>query len=133
MRCKLRINMSKTDQMVRFYLSIVLMVLAVSTSNYLFLICTIVLIYTALKRRCFIYGLFRINKNISKDSYYEELFIKHNKYKIAIYENDGKIVYKNDKFKEFYEDINYIQDLVSKVQNIQYDYIEDEELNICYI
>ena len=133
MRCRLRENISDIEKMVRFYIAIFLMTLSVSTQNYVYLIITIILLYTALKKRCFIYGIFGLNKNISKTQYYEELLLKNNINKICIYENDGQIVYKNNKFLKQYEDLYNIKELDKKNINVKYQYLEDEELNICYI
>ena len=133
MRCKLRENMTNIEKMIRFYIAIFFMTLSVSTSNYIYLVITIILLYTAIKKRCFIYGIFGINKNISKNQYYEMYLDKHNIYKIAIYENDGNIIYKNHNFFKSYEDIENIKELNLNYNDIKLQYIEDDQLNICYI
>jgi len=133
MRCKLRENMTNIEKMIRFYIAIFFMTLSVSTSNYIYLVITIILLYTAIKKRCFIYGIFGINKNISKKQYYEMYLDRHNIYKIAIYENDGNIIYKNHNFFKAYENIENIKELNLNYNDIKLQYIEDEQLNICYI
>ena len=133
MRCKLAQNMSDIEKMIRFYIAIFLMTLSVATSNYVYLILTIILLYTAIKKRCFLYGIFKINKHISKKQYYENYILKNNLFKIAIYENNGDIVYKNDNFLEKYEDIDNIKNIKLNYKTTKFQYIDDDELNICYI
>lgn len=62
--CRLRISMGELDAMIRFYIAIFFMVLGVFSGLYPLLIIAIIVIFTAIKRGCFIYSLLGINKKI---------------------------------------------------------------------
>jgi hypothetical protein len=94
------------------------MVLAISSANYLFVIIPIILIYTALKKRCFIYGLFGINKNISIVQYYQSLIEKNNPHAICVFENDGEIVFRNNIYEEIFLNIKNIKEFNIKEESL---------------
>ena len=118
MNCKLKQNMGETEKMLRFYISIVFMVLAISSSNYLFVVIPIILIYTALNKRCFIYGLFGINKNIAINQYYQSLLPINNPYPVCIYDLSGDIVFQNNTAQELFNNISNIKDLNIKEETL---------------
>ena len=124
MKCKLRENMSETERMLRFYISIFFIVLAISSSNYLFVILPIILIYTALKKRCFLYGLLGINKHISRIQYYQSLLPINNPYPVCVFKSDGEIVFQNKSSEEIFMNIKNIKEL-----NIKEESLIDEEIN----
>jgi len=126
MKCKLKENMSEFEKMIRFYISIFFMVLAISNNNYIFLVFTIIIMYTALKKRCFIYGLFRINKEITITQHYQSLLPLNNPYPVCVFDNDGKILFQNKSSIIIFNNITNIKELYIKEESIIDENLEDD-------
>lgn len=118
--CNLRENIGQFDIMIRFYIAIFLIVLAVNYNEYLILVLPIIIIYTALKRKCFIYGLLGINRYIYFDNYYKSLLVTNNPSSFLIFDINGEIIFKNCKAKNELNEIINIKDLDIPHKNKEY-------------
>ena len=113
--------MTEIDSMIRFYIAIFFMVIAVFTSQIIFLIISIILIFTAIKKRCFIYNLLGINKKIKNDFYYKQQYLENNIDIIIFLDEDNSVLYSNK-----IEANLYIKSIFEKINNDLYEIRIDE-------
>lgn len=126
--CRLRINMGEIDAMIRFYIAIFFMVLGVFSGLYPLLIIAIILIFTAIKRRCFIYSLLGINKKIQSDTYYKNLYMKNIENIIILLNEDDEILYSNR-----VESHMYLKEIFDLVENQIFEIdIDNQSYTIVY-
>lgn len=126
--CKLRINMSEFDSMIRFYIAIFFMVFSVTTGLYPLLIVAIILIFTAIKRRCFIYNILGINKKIKSDNFYKNLYLENNTDIIIFLNEKNEILYSNKIESKLYMEDIFIQ----LDKNLLYIIIDNQKYTIRY-
>lgn len=126
--CKLRINMGELDAMVRFYIAIFFMVLAVFSNQLLFIVLAIILIFTSIKRRCFLYALLGINKKLTSENYYKNIYAKTTSNIIIFLNEDDEVLYSNK-----VEANLYLQDIFISLKNNDYQIdIDKQKYTICY-
>jgi hypothetical protein len=87
--------MTEIDAMIRFYIAIVFMVIAVFSSQIVFLVLSIIFIFTAIKKRCFLYPLLGINKKLKSDFFYKNLYLENNNDIFFFLDEDDDIIYSN--------------------------------------
>ena len=89
-------NMSSKDSIIRFFLALVIAIVALNTQCYLLLILSLLLTYTGAKRFCFLYSIFTINERFSKNNYYLSFLPKYNPSAVFIFDIDSNLVFKNE-------------------------------------
>ena len=104
-------NIKPIDSILRVILALSLIILAFYYNNYYILLLSLVLAYTAMKKYCPTYALFKINERFSVKNYYLSYLPKHNPSAVFIFSLDGKIVFENKVADENFEHINSVQDL----------------------
>ena len=119
-------NMTMIEAMIRFNIAIFLIVFALHYGSALLLVLPIIIIYTAITKRCFIYSIFKINSNIINDNYYKSISHINIPAYIFIFNEDGKMVFKNEINNESLQNINYINDLAMP-KNIKYELLEEKK------
>jgi c-di-AMP phosphodiesterase-like protein len=92
-------NIGQIEIMIRFYIAIFFIVLAIHYDEYLILVLPIIIIYTAIKRNCFVYSVFGINQHINSQQYYKSLLLLNNPSPVFIFDDEGKILFKNEQAK----------------------------------
>jgi len=120
--------MSEIDAMVRFYIAIFFMVLAVFSNQILFLVLTIILIFTAIKRRCFLYSLLGINKKLTSENYYKNIYMKSTPNILIFLNEDNEVLYSNKL------EVNmYLNEIFQNIENNNYLLEIDKQIyTICY-
>ena len=136
--CKLRINMGELDAMVRFYIAIFFMVLAVFSNQILFLVLTIILIFTAIKRRCFLYSLLGINKKLTSENYYKNIYMKSTPNILIFLNEDNEVLYSNkievniylNEISENLKNNNYLLKIDKQIYTICYSSILENQIRL---
>ncbi len=123
-------NMSDRESYVRFILATIILFISIYYGCYILAILSIIFYYTALKRFCFIYEIFHLNKRFSSENYYRSLLPIHNPAGVLIFNKNGKIVFKNSSANIEFGNINHIEKL--NITNIKYIIEKDEVSNISY-
>jgi response regulator RpfG family c-di-GMP phosphodiesterase len=100
--------MSSTESMARFYLAIFIAAAAVSYQNYIILFLSVMLIHTAIKRRCFLYSIFNINRRFSIENYFKSLLPDNNPSSVYIFNNKGEMVFANSVAEEEFSEIESV-------------------------
>lgn len=120
--------MGELDAMVRFYIAIFFMVLAVFSNQLLFIVLAIILIFTSIKRRCFLYALLGINKKLTSENYYKNIYAKTTSNIIIFLNEDDEVLYSNK-----VEANLYLQDIFISLKNNDYQIdIDKQKYTICY-
>lgn len=109
--CNIRENMNRIEIMIRFYIAIFFIVVSVHYNEFLILVLPIIIIYTALKKRCFIYSVFGINENINDEQYYQSLLQVNNQSAMLIFDDNGFLLFENKRAKELFTNIKTLNDL----------------------
>lgn len=121
--CKLRINMTDLDAMIRFYIAIFFMVLSVSSGVYLLLFVSIILIFTAIKRRCFIYATFGLNQKLRAELYYKNQYLENNTDIFIFIDEDDEVLYSNR------VEVNiYLKDIFNQIESNIFEITIDDQL-----
>jgi len=84
-------NMKSTESYIRSLIATVLLLYAVAEASIPIAILSIIIYYTAMKRFCFIYYLFKINERFSTQNYYLSLLPKYRTSPVFIF--DKKVNY----------------------------------------
>lgn len=87
--------MKSVDANLRFALGTLILVYAFYVMNYYFLIASVVLYWTAYKRFCLVYFLFKINERLSINNFYLTFLPKHNPSPVLIFDYKGEVLFKN--------------------------------------
>ena len=103
-------NVSDTDSYIRLVVSFIIMVVAVYTQFYILMLVAMTLAYTALKKHCFLYTLFKINEKYSLKNYYMSHLPKYNPSSVFMFDKFGKIYFKNDSATKDFMHITHIDD-----------------------
>jgi len=122
-------NIKKTDSYIRLIIATILLVVAVYFQFYIIMILSMIIVYTALTKRCFIYSFFKINQLYSATNYYMSHLPKYNPSAVFMFDKDGNIKFENDSAKKQFSHINNFNEL--KFGNIQ-DIIDEEFKGIFY-
>ena len=104
-------NMTKFDSTTRILLSSILTFYSIYSQNYYLLIIGIILFYTAAKKYCFLYHMFKINECLRIKNHYVAYLPKHNPSAVFIFGVQGNIVFQNDTAKIEFRDIHSIKDI----------------------
>ena len=101
-------NLNQKEINLRILLSLLLFTIAVVLHSYLALIFGIILTTTALTKTCLIYKVFHINSNLGRQNALLAELPEHNPSAVFIFNDDGKVEFKND---AAVSDFAYIQDI----------------------
>ena len=123
-------NMTKTDSAGRITFATVIAFYSIYSQNYYLLILSAILFYTAIKRYCFFYHMFKINECLRVKSHFISYLPKHNPSAVFIFDVDGNIVFENDTAKIEFSDIHSISNL--NIQNISNMILNNEKKTIIY-
>ena len=123
-------NVNKKDAYVRFFLALVVAIVALNIKCYLLLIVSLLLTYTGAKRFCFIYHFFKINERFSKQNYYLALLPKHRTSPVFIFDIYGEIVFKNKPADDILYSVNSPQAL--QIEDYEKFITQAEEKEIIY-
>ncbi len=104
-------NMNPKESIIRFLLAGLILVISLYTSYYILLILSLILYFTAYKKFCFIYYIFKINEKLSRKNYYLTLLPKYNLSEVFIFNKNGDILFQNDASKKTLEKIDSLSDL----------------------
>ena len=112
-------NVKNLDANIRLVLSFCLLIVAVYTQCYLLMLLSTLLAYTALKRHCFLYDLFKINGKYSLKNYYMSHLPKYNTSAVFMFNKKGDIYFQNESAKEKFQHVENFSSLsIGDVENI---------------
>ena len=116
-------NMKNIDAYIRLALSFVMIIISVITQCYILMLISMVLAYTGIKRHCFIYELFKINKKFSLKNYYMSHLPKYNPSAVFMFNKNGELYFKNESAKKYFKHIEKFSDFdiksISSIINTQ--------------
>ena len=104
-------NMKSSEAYARIIIATLMLVFAAMNTSIVVGIMSIVLYYTAFKRFCFAYYLFKINEKYSLNNYYLSLLPKHRPSPVFIFDSDGKVVFKNNTAENELSHIASVEDI----------------------
>ncbi len=107
-------NLKPVDIKVRYLVTLSLLLGGIFLNSYILIIISLILFYTAVKRFCPMYYIFKINERYGFDNYYLSLLPKHRKTPVFIFDKDGKIVFQNNSSRILKLDIKTPRDLEIK-------------------
>ena len=102
--------MKNTDSYIRLFLSFIAMIIALFIQSYLLMSIAMILAYTAIKKHCFIYDLFQINKKFSLKNYYTAHLPKYNPSAVFIFDKSKKLYFENESAKINFKHIRQFSD-----------------------
>jgi putative two-component system response regulator len=105
------INIQNKDLAFRFFLSSIILFVALYSSCYLLALLSIFLFYTIYKKHCFIYDLFKINERFSIKNYYIANLPKYNTSAVYIFDKKGKILFQNNASQAMFSHIKTLNDI----------------------
>ena len=103
-------NIKRIDANIRLVISFMLLLIAVFFQYYSFMIFSIILAYTAFKKHCWIYALFKINDKYSMENYYMAHLPKYNPSAVFMFDSNGKIKFENKSAIENFSHIKNFKD-----------------------
>jgi response regulator RpfG family c-di-GMP phosphodiesterase len=103
-------NVTKIDSYIRYILSFVFIVLSVYTQCYALMLLSMALAYTAIKRHCFLYNIFKINERYSLQNYYMSHLPKYNPSAVFMFDKADKIYFANESAKTNFSHISTLED-----------------------
>ena len=116
-------NMKNIDAYIRLALSFVMIIISVITQCYILMLISMALAYTGIKRHCFIYELFKINKKFSLKNYYMSHLPKYNPSAVFMFNKNGELYFKNESAKKYFKHIEKFSDFdiksISSIINTQ--------------
>lgn len=110
-------NMRPTESYIRMFIATIILLYAVVNSSIFIAIISLILYYTAFTKFCFLYYIFTINKKFSLHNYYLSLLPKYRTSPVFIFNNQGKIVFKNRAADIAFKNIQSILDI--KIENYE--------------
>jgi hypothetical protein len=112
-------NMKSSEANVRIIIATLMLVYALTSMSIIVAILSIILYYTAFKRFCLGYYLFKINEKYSLNNYYLSLLPKHRPSPVFIFGNNGEVVFKNNTAENELSYIKSVKDIgIKKFNNI---------------
>jgi len=126
-------NMTNTESYIRAAISIFLFFLAYKFNSILLILASVILLHSAITKFCFMYHLFHINDKFSTENYYLSLLPKYTSTPTFIFNDEGKLLFRNDSANKILPFIHTIKDCYKKPishiieQNLDIiDYFESE-------
>jgi len=104
-------NMKPVDSIIRFILATLLASASIYYVNYILLAISGVIYFTAIKKFCFMYYIFKINERFSVKNYYISFLPKHNPSAVFIFGIKGNILFENRIGDKYFDYITSIEDL----------------------
>lgn len=89
-------NMKTSEANIRIIIATLILVFAIINSNIIIGLMSMFLYYTAFRRFCFTYYIFKINEKYSLTNYYVSLLPKYRPSPVFIFDENGKIIFKNN-------------------------------------
>jgi len=122
-------NIKPMDSYIRMLVGTIVIFFAIVNTSMALVILGLVIYATAFSKFCLIYHLFKINERFSIKNYYSSLLPKHRTTPVFIFNNSGKIVFKNSVAKDKLAHVQSVLDI--EVENYQEIIKEDKiETNI---
>ncbi len=122
-------NMSSFDSYIRLFIAFILTVISVYSQWYLLMLISMVIAYTGIKKQCFLYELFNINKKLSLKNYFMSHLPKYNPSAVFMFNNVGKIYFENDSAKDQFSHIQNFTDFnIIDINTI----LKNQFKNTCY-
>ena len=103
--------MTRQESYIRTILATLLSVYAFYSGYLLLILASLALYYTAFKKFCFMYTVFKINDRYSLKNYYLSLLPKYRTSPVFIFNNKGKVVFQNSVTEKLLPIINHSSDL----------------------
>ena len=103
-------NMTNTESYIRSIISIFLFLLAYKFDSILLALAALILLHSAIAKFCFMYNLFRINEKFSTRNYYLSLLPKYISTPAFIFNEKGKLQFRNNAAEEI---LPFITDIYS--------------------
>ena len=103
-------NMKSIDSYLRLLISFILMVVAIYIDCYALMLLSMILAYTGIKKHCFLYDLFEINKKFSLQNYYTAHLPKYNPSAVFIFDKTRNIYFENESAKINFQHIKVFSD-----------------------
>jgi response regulator RpfG family c-di-GMP phosphodiesterase len=123
-------NMKTREANIRIIIATLMLVFAVINSYIIVGFMSIVLYYTAFKRFCFTYYLFKFNEKYSLNNYYLSLLPKHRPSPVFIFNSSGEVVFKNNTAENELSHIASAKDVgIEKFEHI----ISEDALQIVFL
>ena len=88
-------NLKPLDSSIRIVLATFIFIYSIYSSSLLLLIASALLYYTGFTKFCFMYHLLKINERFSSQNYYLSFLPKYNPSAVFIFDEKGKLVFKN--------------------------------------
>jgi HD-GYP domain-containing protein (c-di-GMP phosphodiesterase class II) len=89
-------NLKPKESLIRFVLGTLILIYAIYSSHFIVTILTLYFYYTAYKKFCFVYYLFKINDKLSIENYYLTFLPKYNPSAVFIFDMKGQVLFKNE-------------------------------------
>lgn len=119
-------NMTNTESYIRAFISIFLFFLAYEFDSIILILISLILLHSAITKFCFMYHLFHINDKFSTENYYLSLLPKYTSTPTFIFNEEGKLLFRNDSAEKILPFINTIKDCYQK----QIFYIIENNLDV---
>ncbi len=107
-------NMKPLESYIRALIATLLLAYALTNASIIVAIVSVVVYYTAFTKFCFAYYLFKINERFSIENYYLSFLPKHNPSAVFIFDEEGKVLFKNLTAKKELANVNSILDISIK-------------------
>jgi nicotinic acid mononucleotide adenylyltransferase len=93
------------ESMIRFYIAVIIFVMAVALHEYILLCFGLILTYTAISKRCFIYRIIGRENKVGLENYYKSLVLDNFPYYL-VFDEDGDKVFESEKFENIIHIVN---------------------------
>jgi len=103
--------MTDQESYIRAIIASLLILYAFSVNSLILISFAIIIFYTAYTKFCFVYYIFHINTQFSKNNYYLSLLPKHRTSPVFIFNEKGKILFANKSSKKIFSEVSSIEDL----------------------
>jgi response regulator RpfG family c-di-GMP phosphodiesterase len=104
-------NMTNRESYIRAFIASLVLIYAFISSSFILGLVSLLIFYTAYKKFCFVYFIFRINERFSQNNYYLSLLPKYRSTPVFIFNEDGKIVFANKLAKTTFPHVGSMKDL----------------------
>lgn len=124
-----RCNIKNIEAYIRIFLAVVIVIIVFISEYYFLLLFTLILLYTGIKKHCYIYDLFKKDGKFSMRNYYMSYLPKYNPSAVFMFDKDGKVYFQNQSAKLKFFHINLLKDFDL---DIGFDKFKDSESYILY-
>jgi putative two-component system response regulator len=103
-------NISTLDSYIRYTFATVLIFISVYSQCYLLMLLSMLVAFTAAKKHCFLYEIFKINEKLSLKNYYISHLPKYNPSAVFMFDKNSQISFKNESADNNFSHINTLND-----------------------